>query len=545
MSKQEDDPSSRGPSHDFPEEKEEITSEAELLTGATGITTAEPTVKPKTHIAKVFITEQEEQPNMPETSASSPPSGLDELLKWMVLKQIESDQKHKVEEQRWRQDEAKRREEEQRRFQQEVREHREEMLRLQQMQHKQLAEILQAWKEQSPKPQETTSLKDLRLTKLTAEDDIESYITMFERVAKTCLWPKDQWVVRLAPYLTGKAQKAYSSLNARDAQDYDYVKDAIFHRYELNVETFRQRFRAYRYSNFDGPREAYAQLHELLLKWIQPERKTGEQILEMIALEQFIEILPDKVKLWVQEHRPETSTKAISLAEDFLLARREAEQRITVRNKPLLQKEPQLRVNPQDRGDPKCHNCGRVGHIARFCRKTQSKCNPSNVVGDNGGFLVEACVNGQKIQALLDSGSPQTLLKAGLLRNLHILGNTTITCVHGDKRKHALAKIQVKIGKTVHRVITGLVSKLPYPLIIGRDFPNFLSLLPRQKTERPVVAVTTRAQAKKADASEGTWEKLFPFSSDLFKGQERSPKPLLVIHLLNYFMEGNLGVSLM
>uniref|UniRef100_A0A803JGK2 SCAN box domain-containing protein n=1 Tax=Xenopus tropicalis TaxID=8364 RepID=A0A803JGK2_XENTR len=111
------------------------------------------------------------------------------------------------------------------------------------------------------------------------------------------------------------------------------------HRYELNVETFRQRFRAYRYSNFDGPREAYAQLHELLLKWIQPERKTGEQILEMIALEQFIEILPDKVKLWVQEHRPETSTKAISLAEDFLLARREAEQRITVRNKPLLQKE--------------------------------------------------------------------------------------------------------------------------------------------------------------------------------------------------------------
>uniref|UniRef100_A0A803JM94 SCAN box domain-containing protein n=1 Tax=Xenopus tropicalis TaxID=8364 RepID=A0A803JM94_XENTR len=206
------------------------------------------------------ITEQEEQPE-PETSASSPPSGLDELLKWMVLKQIESDQKHKVEEQRWRQDEAKRREEEQRRFQQEVREH-------------------------------------------------------------------HQWVVRLAPYLTGKAQKAYSSLNA---QDYDYVKDAIFHRYELNVETFRQRFRAYRYSNFDGPREAY------------PERKTGEQILEMIALEQFIEILPDKVKLWVQEHRPETSTKAISLAEDFLLARREAEAAAQSKSsRPWRSKMPQL-----------------------------------------------------------------------------------------------------------------------------------------------------------------------------------------------------------
>ncbi|XP_041421806.1 uncharacterized protein LOC121394536 [Xenopus laevis] len=520
MSKRDDDASSRGPSHDSPEGKEEIPSEAELLSGAMGIATAERTVKPKAHILKAS-TEKEEQPTMPETIASLPPSGLDELLKWMVLKQIESDQKHKVEEQRWRQDEAKRREEEQRRFQQEAREHREEMLKLQQMQHKQLAEILQSWKAQSPN---STSLKDLRLTKLTADDDIESYITMFERVAQTCVWPKEQWVIRLAPYLTGKAQKAYSSLNARDAQNYDCVKDAIFRRYELNAETFRQRFRTYKYNNSEGPREAYAQLYELLLKWIQPEKKTGEEILEIIALEQLVEILPEKAKLWVQEHRPETSSKAIALAEDFLLARRDAEQRNTVRYKPFPQKEPQPRVNPQDRGNVKCHSCGKLGHIARFCHKVQNKSNPTNVVGDNGGFLVEAHVNGQKVQALLDSGSPQTLLKAGVLRNLNILGNTTITCVHGDKKKHALAKIQVKVGSTVHRLIIGLVPKLPYHLIIGRDFPNFLSLLPQQRTESPMVAVTTRAQAKQAVASEETWNKLFPFSSDLFEGQGKPGK---------------------
>uniref|UniRef100_A0A803JDT9 SCAN box domain-containing protein n=1 Tax=Xenopus tropicalis TaxID=8364 RepID=A0A803JDT9_XENTR len=115
------------------------------------------------------------------------------------------------------------------------------------------------------------------------------------------MWKKKAW--RESPKITQK-KKPGAKVNTRSQAG-------------LNVETFRQRFRAYRYSNFDGPREAYAQLHELLLKWIQPERKTGEQILEMIALEQFIEILPDKVKLWVQEHRPETSTKAISLAEDF------------------------------------------------------------------------------------------------------------------------------------------------------------------------------------------------------------------------------------
>ena len=48
-------------------------------------------------------------------------------------------------------------------------------------------------------------VREARLQKLTETDDIEHFLTMFERVANAYKWPDDVWVSRLAPLLTGKA----------------------------------------------------------------------------------------------------------------------------------------------------------------------------------------------------------------------------------------------------------------------------------------------------------------------------------------------------
>ena len=47
--------------------------------------------------------------------------------------------------------------------------------------------------------------REARLQKLTETDDMEHFLTMFERVANAYKWPDDVWVLRLAPLLTGKA----------------------------------------------------------------------------------------------------------------------------------------------------------------------------------------------------------------------------------------------------------------------------------------------------------------------------------------------------
>ena len=53
---------------------------------------------------------------------------------------------------------------------------------------------------------------------------------------------KEYWTFELAPYLTGKAQPAYASLEEDEAKDYDKLKDKILKRYDINEETYQRRF---------------------------------------------------------------------------------------------------------------------------------------------------------------------------------------------------------------------------------------------------------------------------------------------------------------
>ena len=49
----------------------------------------------------------------------------------------------------------------------------------------------------------------IELKKLDESDDVEAFLTVFERVMTAQRVPNDQWTFTLAPLLTGKAQQAY------------------------------------------------------------------------------------------------------------------------------------------------------------------------------------------------------------------------------------------------------------------------------------------------------------------------------------------------
>ena len=87
----------------------------------------------------------------------------------------------------------------------------------------------------------------MKLTRLTDVDDIESYLTTFERMMKGYEVDTARWVFKLAPQLTGRAQQAYAALDPSDAECYTTVKAAILRRYNINEETYRQRFRSFKY----------------------------------------------------------------------------------------------------------------------------------------------------------------------------------------------------------------------------------------------------------------------------------------------------------
>uniref|UniRef100_A0A674J8Z3 SCAN box domain-containing protein n=1 Tax=Terrapene triunguis TaxID=2587831 RepID=A0A674J8Z3_9SAUR len=107
-----------------------------------------------------------------------------------------------------------------------------------------------------------------------------------------------------SPYLTGQAQAAYRSLDPQEALEYARVKAAILDHTGISPETYRQRLRKEQYP----------------LGWLNPEGLTGPQVAEMVALEQFTQILPPGGRAWVRQHRPATLPAAVALMEDYLSA---------------------------------------------------------------------------------------------------------------------------------------------------------------------------------------------------------------------------------
>lgn len=78
-------------------------------------------------------------------------------------------------------------------------------------------------------------------------------------------------------------------------------------------ETFRRRFRRFCYGDVRGPREAFRALWELGCRWLAPEARSKEQILELLVVEQFLSVLPEAIRARAQQRCPESGEEAVAL----------------------------------------------------------------------------------------------------------------------------------------------------------------------------------------------------------------------------------------
>ncbi|XP_041822887.1 uncharacterized protein LOC121628054 [Melanotaenia boesemani] len=164
-----------------------------------------------------------------------------------------------------------------------------------------------------------------RLEKLTDHDDIEHFLMTFERMALACRWPDEDWAFHLVPLLTGKARGAYVHMDMDDSLEYDKVKAAILQKYDVNPETYRQRFRSLEVKLDENPKELYARLKELYGKWIKPKGKSVQEISEIIILEQYLRMLSPELQVWIKEHNPNSAAEAAQLADVFVAARKKGQ----------------------------------------------------------------------------------------------------------------------------------------------------------------------------------------------------------------------------
>ncbi|KAF7235528.1 Zinc finger and SCAN domain-containing protein 30 [Varanus komodoensis] len=118
------------------------------------------------------------------------------------------------------------------------------------------------------------------------------------------------------------APQVRSSLDATEKGHYGKVKEE--REAALSPEACRQCFRQFRYGDAKGPQEVCRRLSELCRQWLKPERRTKEQILDVVILEQFLALLPPGIQGQVREHGPETCAQAVALVKNFLPTQQEA-----------------------------------------------------------------------------------------------------------------------------------------------------------------------------------------------------------------------------
>ena len=124
---------------------------------------------------------------------------------------------------------------------------------------------------------------ELKLQRLTNNDDVEAYLVTFERLMSMYEVPQNHWAYKLAPQLTGQAQQAYAAMPTEEAGNYALVKAAILRRYDISEETYRQSFRNAVPNDNKTYRELAVRTMDLLQKWMKDHMETVQNVLEQVA----------------------------------------------------------------------------------------------------------------------------------------------------------------------------------------------------------------------------------------------------------------------